>query len=157
MGSLNKVLLIGRLGADPESRFTQGGDEVSNFTLATNEKWATGEKTEWHRIVAFKKHAEVCSRYLKKGKQVYLEGRLQTRQWEDREGNKRYTTEVVVLNVVLLGSRGDQDDHQGGQGGSYGQSQPQGGQQGGGGGQQPQGGHSQPQGQGQPQDDDYPF
>ena len=110
MASVNKVILIGNLGADPETRTMPSGDMVANFNLATSERW-TGkngtkeEKTEWHRIVAFRKLAEICNEYLFKGKQVYLEGRLQTRKWEDRDGNMRYTTEVVAGQMVMLGGR----------------------------------------------------
>ena len=113
MASVNKVILIGNLGSDPESRTMPSGDMVVNFNIATSERW-TGkdgnkeEKTEWHRIVAFRKLAEICSEYLFKGKQVYIEGRLQTRKWEDREGVTRYTTEVVADQMVMLGRRGSE-------------------------------------------------
>jgi len=105
-------MLIGNLGRDPEVRYTGSGAAVANFTLATNEVWTNKEgrreeHTEWHRIVVFGKTAEVCREYLKKGRQVYLEGRLQTRQWEDREGNKRTTTEIVASNIVFLGRGGE--------------------------------------------------
>jgi len=111
-GSINKVMLIGRLGKDPEMRFTPSGKAVTNFTMATNEVWSdqNGEKqerTEWHRIVTWGKLAENCAKLLSKGKQVYVEGRLQTRQWDDKEGKKRYTTEVVAQSVQFLGSKGD--------------------------------------------------
>ncbi|MBA2849332.1 single-stranded DNA-binding protein [Thermosulfuriphilus ammonigenes] len=110
-GSVNKVILIGHLGADPEIRYTADGTPVATFRLATNETW-TGkngqreERTEWHRIVAFGKLAEICGEYLSKGRQVYIEGRLQTRSWEDREGVKRYTTEIVATAMQMLDSRG---------------------------------------------------
>lgn len=109
---LNKVLLIGRLGRDPEIRYTQDGVAVANFPLATTETWKdkeTGEKkekTEWHRIVAFNKLAEICGKYLVKGKQVYIEGKLQTRSW-DQDEITRYTTEVIAANMQMLGSRSD--------------------------------------------------
>ena len=108
--SLNKVMLIGNLGRDPEVRFTQGGTPVANFTLATNERWTDQsgerqEKTEWHRIVVWGKQAEIAGEYLRKGRQVYVEGSLQTREWTDRDGNKRYTTEVKALRFQMLGSR----------------------------------------------------
>ena len=108
MGSVNKVILVGNLGRDPEVRYTQGGAPVANFTLATNEVWtdkagAKQERTEWHRIVAWRKTAEIARDHLGKGKQVYIEGSLQTRQWEDRDGNKRSTTEIVANRLVLLG------------------------------------------------------
>ena len=113
---VNKVILVGNLGRDPEVRYTQGGTPVANFTLATSERWvdqASGErkeKTEWHRLVVFGKQAEIAGEYLRKGRQIYAEGSLQTREWTDREGNKRYTTEVKVLNFQMLGSRGDRGD-----------------------------------------------
>src|SRR5262245_22412232 len=108
MASLNKVLLIGHLGRDPELRYTPGGAAVANFSLATNDVWMdkAGEKqerTEWHRIVVFGKQAEIAGQYLQKGKQVFVEGSLSTREWNDREGNKRQTTEVRALRVVMLG------------------------------------------------------
>jgi single-strand DNA-binding protein len=108
MASLNKVILIGNLGRDPEVRYTQGGTPVANFTLATNEVWTDKagerqERTEWHRIVVWGKQAEIVREHLTKGKQVYVEGSLQTRQWDDREGNKRSTTEVKALRVLMLG------------------------------------------------------
>lgn len=111
-GGINKVILIGRLGADPELRYTPSGSPVANFRVATSENWVDREgqrqeRTEWHRIVAWGKLAELCGEYLSKGRQVYLEGRLQTRQWDDRDGNKRYTTEIVARDVQFLGGRGD--------------------------------------------------
>jgi single-strand DNA-binding protein len=112
MASLNKVMLIGRLGQDPECK--QVGDSlVANFTVATNEYWkdkATGEKkelTEWHKIVVWGKQAELAQSFLKSGSQVYLEGKVQTRQWEDKEGNKRYTTEIKVNVIQFLDSKSD--------------------------------------------------
>jgi single-strand DNA-binding protein len=112
VGSVNKVILIGNLGKDPEVRHTPSGAAVANFSIATNESWNNREgqreeRTEWHRVVAFGKLADICGQYLKKGKQVYIEGRLQTRSWEDRDGNKRYTTEVVASNMTMLGRAGD--------------------------------------------------
>lgn len=110
MASLNKVTLIGNLGADPEVRFTPGGQAVANFNIATNERWTsknTGqpeERTEWHRIVVWGKQAENCRDYLSKGRQVYIEGRLQTRKWEDKQGQTRYTTEIVADRVLFLGA-----------------------------------------------------
>ncbi len=106
-GSVNKVILIGRLGKDPEMRFTPGGKAVTNFTMATNEYWTDQsgerqERTEWHRIVTWGKLAEICAKLLGKGKQVYIEGRLQTRSWDDRDGNKRYTTEIVANAMQIL-------------------------------------------------------
>ena len=112
MGSLNRVMLIGNLGRDPEVRYTGSGAAVANFTLATNEVWTNKkgereEKTEWHRIVAFGKLGEICEQYLGKGKQIYIEGKLQTRSWEDKEGTKRSTTEIVANNMMMLGRAGD--------------------------------------------------
>lgn len=106
-GYVNKVILIGRLGKDPEMRFTPSGKAVTNFTLATNENWTDQsgerqERTEWHRIVTWGKLAENCAKLLSKGKQVYIEGRLQTRQWDDRDGNKRNTTEIVANQMQVL-------------------------------------------------------
>jgi len=108
MASVNKVILIGNLGRDPEVRYTQNGTAVANFTLATNDVWtdkAGGrqERTEWHRIVVWGKQAEIVREHLTKGKQVFVEGSLQTRQWDDREGNKRTTTEIKAARVVMLG------------------------------------------------------
>lgn len=129
MAGLNKVILIGNLGKDPEIRYTQQGLAVVNFSLATTESWTdrnTGErqdKTEWHRIVVFGKQAETCEKYLSKGKQVYIEGRLQTRSWE-KEGQTHYTTEIVVSNFMFLGSRDN-----GGQSGSGGPGYQRGGYQ----------------------------
>jgi single-strand DNA-binding protein len=107
---LNKAILIGNLGRDPEVRYTPSGLAVANFSIATSETWTNkeGEKetrTEWHRIVAFGKLGEICGEYLSKGKQVYIEGRIQTRDWEDKDGVKRYTTEIVASQMLMLGSR----------------------------------------------------
>ncbi len=109
---LNKVMLIGRLGGDPEVRYTSTGGAVANFNLATNEFWTDKsgqkqERTEWHKIVVWGKQAENCGQYLSKGRQAFVEGRLQTREWTDKEGNKRYKTEVVAMNVQFLGSPGE--------------------------------------------------
>jgi single-strand DNA-binding protein len=111
MASVNKVILIGNLGADPELRYTNTGTAVANFRVATNEQWTDKngerqERTEWHQIVVWGKQAENCGKYLRKGRSVYVEGRLQTRQWEDQSGNKRYTTEVVAQLIQFLGGRG---------------------------------------------------
>ncbi len=112
MSGVNKVILVGRLGADPEIRYTQQGVAVTNFNIATSENWVDKsgqkqERTEWHRIVVWGKIAELCSQYLTKGRQVFVEGRLQTRQWEDKEGHKRFTTEVVAATVQFLDKGGD--------------------------------------------------
>ena len=111
MASLNKVMLIGNLGADPEIRYTPSGAAVANFNMATKAQWTTkeGEKqdsTEWHRIVAWRRLGEICGEYLHKGSLVYIEGRLQTRSWEDRDGNKRYTTEIVAQGMQMLDRAG---------------------------------------------------
>ena len=108
---VNKVILIGHLGADPEIRYTSGGAAVANLRLATTENWVdkTGqrtERTEWHRVVLWGKTAETASQYLTKGRQVYIEGRLQTREWQDKDGNKRFTTEIAGNTMLMLG-RGD--------------------------------------------------
>lgn len=110
MAGINKVILVGRLGRDPEVRYTPSGVTVANFSIATSEEWKdkdTGQKqerTEWHKIVAWRRLGEICGEYLRKGKQVYIEGKLQTKSWEDRDGNKRYTTEIVASNMQMLDS-----------------------------------------------------
>ena len=111
MSGINKVILIGRLGQDPEVRYTPDGTAVANFSIATSEEWKdknSGEKrerTEWHRIVAWRRLGEICGEYLSKGRQVYIEGRIQTKSWEDKDGNKRYTTEIIASDVQFLGGR----------------------------------------------------
>ena len=130
MASVNKVILVGNLGRDPEIRYTQQGTAVANFSLATTDRFKNRsgemqERTEWHRIVAWDKLAEICGQYLAKGRQVYIEGRLQTREWEDKDGNKRSTTEIVAQTMQMLGRR----EGQGGGGGgpsSPGPSEPMG-------------------------------
>jgi single-strand DNA-binding protein len=111
MGSVNKVILVGNLGRDSELRYTPGGAAVATLNLATTEVWndkqgQKQEKTEWHRVVLWGKQAESLQEYLVKGKQIYVEGRLQTRQWDDKDGNKRYTTEIKADRVTLLGGGG---------------------------------------------------
>jgi len=108
MAGVNKAILVGNLGTDPELRYTPSGKAVANFSLATNEQWTNkdGEKeerTEWHRIVAWGRLGEICGEYLGKGSQVYIEGKIQTRPWEDRDGNKRYTTEIIAQTMQMLG------------------------------------------------------
>jgi single-strand DNA-binding protein len=110
MASVNKVILIGNLGRDPEVRYMPSGDAVANITIATTETWKdkAGEKqeqTEWHRVAMFGKTAEIAGEYLKKGSQVYIEGKLQTRKWTDKEGQERYTTEIRADRMQMLGSR----------------------------------------------------
>ncbi|MBF0194065.1 MAG: single-stranded DNA-binding protein [Magnetococcales bacterium] len=161
--SLNKVQLIGNVGKDPEIRFTQDGRPIANLTIATSETWndksgQKQEKTEWHRVVAFGKLADIIQQYVKKGSKLYIEGQLQTRKWTDNQGQDKYTTEIIIQQfggqMLMLDSRG-----QGGGGGGY---QQQG---------QPSGGYSQPQQAAAPQqpasspqpaaapdfDDDIPF
>ncbi|MGB5725729.1 MAG: single-stranded DNA-binding protein [Thiogranum sp.] len=109
---VNKVILVGNLGADPEGKYMPNGNAVANVTLATSESWKdkqSGEqkdKTEWHRVVFFRRLAEIAGEYLKKGSQVYLEGKLQTRKWQDKNGNDRYTTEIIANEMQMLGGRG---------------------------------------------------
>ena len=112
---INKVIIVGNLGADPDSRAMPSGNAVTNISVATSESWndrETGEKqekTEWHRVVFFNRLAEIAAQYLKKGSQVYVEGKLQTRKWEDKEGNERWTTEVVANQMQMLGDRMSND------------------------------------------------
>lgn len=111
--SVNKVILVGRLGQNPETRYTPSGAAVANFSIATTESWADKsgqkqEKTEWHRIVVWGKLAELCQQYLQKGRQVYIEGRLQTRQYQDKDNQTRYTTEIKADQVQFLGAGGAQ-------------------------------------------------
>jgi len=111
MASVNKVIVVGNLGRDPETRFLPDGKAVCNFSVATSDTWkdkATGEKkeaTEWHRVSSFGRLAEICGEYLKKGSQVYIEGKLRTRKWQDKEGQDRYSTEIVADAMQMLGSR----------------------------------------------------
>jgi single-strand DNA-binding protein len=122
MAGLNKVMLIGRLGKDPEIRYSQQGKAIVTFSLATSEQWTDKtsgdrqEKTEWHRIVVFDKQAETCEKYLSKGSQIYIEGRLQTRNYE-KEGQTHYTTEIVVSNFQFLGGKSDEKGGGGSSGG----------------------------------------
>ncbi|MFN3597515.1 MAG: single-stranded DNA-binding protein [Rubricoccaceae bacterium] len=116
---VNKVILIGNLGADPELRYTGTGTAVCNMRVATTETYKDRdgnlvENTEWHNVVAWSRLAEICGEYLKKGSQVYFEGQLQTRQWEDKDGNTRYTTEIKVREMTLLGGRGGDSGYDGG-------------------------------------------
>jgi single-strand DNA-binding protein len=118
---INKAILIGNLGGDPEVRYTQNGSAVANFNVATTERWkdqagTQQEQTEWHRVVAFARLGEICGEYLSKGSKVYIEGRIQTRQWDDKDGNKRYTTEIVAREMKMLDSKPSQG---GSGGGSY--------------------------------------
>ncbi len=111
MSSLNKAMIIGRLGQDPEVRYTQSNTAVATLNIATSERYKDSngeyqERTEWHRVVAWGRLAEICQQYLNKGSQVYIEGPIQTRQWEDKEGQKRYTTEIKALQMIMLDSKG---------------------------------------------------
>ena len=115
MAGVNKVILIGRLGKDPEVKYTQSGAAVANFSMATSEEWKDDSgnkqsKTEWHNVVAWRRLGEICGEYLFKGSQIYVEGKLQTRDWEDQDGNKRYTTEVVIQSMQMLDGKKDHDN-----------------------------------------------
>jgi len=124
MASVNKVILVGNLGADPETRYTPSGDAVCNIRLATTDSWKdkqTGEKrevTEWHRVVFYRKQADIAGQYLKKGSQVYIDGKIKTRKWQDKDGQDRYTTEIEATEFQMLGNRGsgggDHSDSYGG-------------------------------------------
>lgn len=153
---VNKVILVGNLGSDPENKYLPSGSSVSEFSVATTRAWKNKdsgqqtEETEWHRITAFGRQAEICGEYLRKGSQVYIEGRLKTDKWQDQQGNTRYTTKVVMENMQMLGGRGGSAP----MGGGGGQSQPaaqaggQGGGQGSGQGGWGGGQQQQPQNQG---------
>ena len=148
---VNKVIIVGNLGGDPETRYMPSGSAVTNFTVATNESWKdkqTGEqkeRTEWHKVSMFNRLAEIAAEYLRKGSQVYIEGKLRTRKWQGQDGQDRYTTEIIADEMQMLGGRGGA-----GGGGSFGGGQQGGGQQGGGGG-------APPQPEDPPFDDDIPF
>lgn len=151
---LNKVMLIGNLGRDPEVRSTPSGQNVASFSLATNRKWKDRdgnrqEQTEWHNIVCWGRQAEIAGQYLTKGKQIYIEGRIQTRSWDDKtSGEKKYRTEIICDNFQMLGSRGGGDGQSGGGGYSGGESS---------GGGYSGGGDSSPASSSGPDDDDIPF
>ncbi len=174
MAGVNKVIIVGNLGNDPEVRYAQSGSAIANISVATSDSWkdkTTGEKqerTEWHRIVMFNRLGEIAGEYLKKGSKVYIEGKLQTRKWQDQQGQDRYSTEIVADQMQMLDSRGG--GMGGGQGGGGYSQAPQGGGQQYGGGQAQQQGGGQQFGGGQPQqqapskpapandfDDDIPF
>ena len=148
---VNKVIIVGNLGQDPETRYMPSGSAVTNFTVATNESWKdkqTGEqkdRTEWHRVAMFNRLAEIAAEYLRKGSQVYIEGKLRTRKWQGQDGNDRYTTEIIADEMQMLGGRGGGGGSFGGGGGGS-----QGGGQGGGGNAPPQPGPDD-------FDDDIPF
>ncbi|MGB5258348.1 MAG: single-stranded DNA-binding protein [Woeseiaceae bacterium] len=148
---VNKVIIVGNLGQDPETRYMPSGSAVTNFTVATNESWKdkqTGEqkdRTEWHRVAMFNRLAEIAAEYLRKGSQVYIEGKLRTRKWQGQDGNDRYTTEIIADEMQMLGGRGE-----GGGGGNFGGSR---------GGSKPSqgGGNAPPQPGPDDFDDDIPF
>lgn len=127
MSGVNKVIIVGRLGGDPESKQTSGGQSVTRFSIATSEQWKDKnsgqmqERTEWHRVVVWGRLGEICAQHLAKGRQVYVEGRLQTRSWEDPQGQKKYSTEVVANTVQFLGSPGERstENSQSGGGAQY--------------------------------------
>jgi single-strand DNA-binding protein len=153
---INKVILVGNLGADPETRYMPSGSAVTNLSVATSESWKdkqTGEqneRTEWHKVVMFDRLAEIAAEYLRKGSQVYIEGKLQTRKWQDRDGNDRWTTEIRANEMQMLGGRGGA-----GGGGGFGGGGPSGGGQQGSG--QQGGGSAPPQPGPDDFDDDIPF
>lgn len=175
---VNKVILLGNVGGDPELRYTPSGAGVANFSIATNESWTDKnsgerqERTEWHRIVAWGRLAEICNQYLRKGSKVYIEGSIQTRSWEGQDGQRRYTTEIVAREMQMLDSRSESDGPPAGDGGGYaaqgapseggqqygGQPQgtPQGAPQGGNAAGPPKGGPPEPPPFNDP-DDDLPF
>ena len=152
---INKVIIVGNVGGDPETRYMPSGSAVTNLTVATNESWKdkqTGEqkeRTEWHRVAMFNRLAEIAAEYLRKGSQVYIEGKLRTRKWQDKSGNDRYTTEIIADEMQMLGGRG------GSGGGNFGDGAPSGGGQQGGG--QQGGGNAPPQPGPGDFDDDIPF
>jgi len=147
---INKVIIVGNVGGDPETRYMPSGSAVTNLTVATNESWKDKqsgeqkERTEWHRVAMFNRLAEIAAEYLRKGSQVYIEGKLRTRKWQDKSGNDRYTTEIIADEMQMLGGRG------GSGGGNFGDRAPSGGGQQGGGNAPPQPGPDD-------FDDDIPF
>jgi len=152
---INKVIIVGNVGGDPETRYMPSGSAVTNVTVATNESWkdkASGEqkeRTEWHRVVMFNRLGEIAAEYLRKGSQVYIEGKLRTNKWQDKSGNDRYTTEIIADEMQMLGSRG------GSGGGNFGGGAPSGGGEQGGG--SSGGGNAPPQPGPDDFDDDIPF
>jgi len=167
MASVNKVILLGNLGRDPETRYTTGGDAVTNLNIATSEQWKdkNGEKqerTEWHRVVLFGRQAEIAGEYLKKGRSVYIEGRLQTRKYTDKDGVEKYSTEIVADRMQLIGGAreaggGDDEMPGGGSSGGGGRAPSRGAGGGGGGGQRPSGGSAGKKPGSDDFDDDIPF
>ena len=157
---INKVIIVGNVGGDPETRYMPSGSAVTNLTIATNESWKdkqTGEqkeRTEWHRVAMFNRLAEISAEYLRKGSQVYIEGKLRTRKWQDKSGNDRYTTEIIADEMQMLGGRGGSGGGNFGGAPSEGGAPSGGGQQGGG---QQGGGNAPPQPGPDDFDDDIPF
>jgi single-strand DNA-binding protein len=153
---INKVIIVGNVGGDPETRYMPSGSAVTNLTIATNESWKdkqTGEqkeRTEWHRVAMFNRLAEIAAEYLRKGSQVYIEGKLRTRKWQDKGGQDRYTTEIIADEMQMLGGRGGS-----GGGGNFGGGEPSGGAPSDGG--QQGGGNAPPQPGPDDFDDDIPF
>jgi single-strand DNA-binding protein len=160
MASVNKVILVGNLGRDPETRYSPNGGAICNVSIATTRQWkdkSSGERreeTDWHRIVFFNRLAEIAGEYLKKGRSIYVEGRLQTRKWQDKDGKDQWTTEVVADQMQMLGGRGD--DAGGGGGGGYSREAPAS-RGGGGGGGGNRSGQSSPPPNFDDMDDDIPF
>ena len=156
---INKVIIVGNVGGDPETRYMPSGSAVTNLTIATNESWkdkATGEqkeRTEWHRVAMFNRLAEIAAEYLRKGSQVYIEGKLRTRKWQDKSGQDRFTTEIIADEMQMLGGRGGAGGGSGG--GNFGGGAPSGGGQQGG--SQQGGGNAPPQPGPDDFDDDIPF
>jgi len=158
---INKVIIVGNVGGDPETRYMPSGSAVTNVTIATNESWkdkASGEqkeRTEWHRVVMFNRLGEIAAEYLRKGSQVYIEGKLRTNKWQDKSGNDRYTTEIIADEMQMLGGRGGAGGGSGG--GNFGGGAPSGGAPSGGGQQGGGGGNAPPQPGPDDFDDDIPF
>ena len=163
MAGVNKVILVGNLGNDPDVRYTQSGDAIANISIATSDTWKdknTGqqqEKTEWHKVVLYKRLGEIAGQYLKKGSKVYIEGKLQTRKWQDQSGQDRYTTEIKALEMQMLDSRepGQNQQYQGGQNTPHNPPSPQRGGRAGSGGAQPRQQNAPPSNT--DFDDDIPF
>jgi single-strand DNA-binding protein len=171
MAGVNKAILVGNLGKDPDMKYTQSGKAMVNFSLATTERWGGEDRTEWHNIVMFDRLAEIANEYLRKGRTVYIEGRIQTRSWEDQSGNKRYITEIVASNMQMLGAPRSETERRDDGGGYYRQPRPAPGasysrnsgpdapraNQGGEEGESPRPAQPQREGSNLPTDDDLPF
>jgi single-strand DNA-binding protein len=146
MAGVNKAILVGNLGKDPDLKYTQSGKAMVNFSLATTERWGGEDRTEWHNIVMFDRLAEIANEYLRKGRTVYIEGRIQTRSWEDQNGNKRYITEIVASTMQMLGSPRSETERREDGGGYYRQPRPGVGGYGGGDSPRPNNNYSKPLG-----------